>query len=246
MPTNFFQRLENDPSHVPWTHRESTLRGGAQPESIVPPLSVTAQERPWGFTITSIYPGRPPHTNYYFMPNADQHNGGSSESGERVPRNRLSWNVPIDDVTRVSFRVDLVRLSGEARKEYEEQLRRSARPLSSPVWHDTQAWRDAIAERVLAGQMRIEDMDRSLNVYHTFRVEDYSTQVGQGRIADRSHEHLGQIDAGTVLRRHIWLRELKALAEGRPLTEWRVPDNLAEMMAEDGAAGHQPALTGRP
>jgi hypothetical protein len=48
-------------------------------------------------------------------------------------------------------------------------------------------------------------------------------QVGQGRIANRSAERLGHIDAGVVLRRKLWERELKALAEGGPVTEWVIP-----------------------
>jgi 5,5'-dehydrodivanillate O-demethylase len=45
----------------------------------------------------------------------------------------------------------------------------------------------------------------------------------QGAIADRQHEHLGHMDAGVILLRKLWERELAALAAGRQLKEWTIP-----------------------
>ena len=59
------------------------------------------------------------------------------------------------------------------------------------------------------------------------------TIVGQGRIADRNAEHLGRIDRQNILSRQIWVRELKALAEGRPLKEWQIPWDASEMMVPE-------------
>ena len=39
-------------------------------------------------------------------------------------------------------------------------------------------------------------------------------------IAVRSNEHLGRSDRGVFLLRKIWERELKNLAEGRPVKQW--------------------------
>ena len=64
----------------------------------------------------------------------------------------------------------------------------------------------------------------NLSTYELFRVEDYVTQVGQGRMWDRSRERLGSIDRGVFLRRKLWQRELKALAEGQPFKEWVMPE----------------------
>jgi hypothetical protein len=38
---------------------------------------------------------------------------------------------------------------------------------------------------------------------------------------------LGRSDAAIILMRKIWLRELRALSEGRPLKNWILPDKLA-------------------
>ena len=67
-----------------------------------------------------------------------------------------------------------------------------------------------------------------MSAYYSFLVEDYACQVGQGAIADRGRERLGQIDQGVALVRKIWLRELAAFAEGRPVKQWEVPAGLAD------------------
>jgi hypothetical protein len=57
------------------------------------------------------------------------------------------------------------------------------------------------------------------------KVQDCVSQVGQGRIADRSEEHLGKTDESVILFRKIWERELRALHEGRPLKRWYRPES---------------------
>jgi len=50
-------------------------------------------------------------------------------------------------------------------------------------------------------------------------------------VADRVNERLGQADAGMVHLRRIWARELKALAENRPLKQW---ERTAKVQAMSG------------
>src|SRR5256885_10422147 len=52
------------------------------------------------------------------------------------------------------------------------------------------------------------------------------SQWGQGTIRDREHERLGRSDRGVILLRGLWDRELRALAEGRPLTQWTIPERM--------------------
>jgi len=59
------------------------------------------------------------------------------------------------------------------------------------------------------------------------RLQDDVAQVGQGWIAERSRERLGRSDMGVLFLRRIWLRELRALAEGWPLKRWSRPPGLA-------------------
>ena len=39
----------------------------------------------------------------------------------------------------------------------------------------------------------------------------------------RGREMLAKGDEGPVFQRNLWLREVNALVEGRPLTDWRLP-----------------------
>jgi hypothetical protein len=82
----------------------------------------------------------------------------------------------------------------------------------------------AAAERILAGELRLADVDRAH--VDLVRLQDDVAQVGQGRIADRERERLGRADTGVIAIRKLWLRELRALAEGRPLARWTRPPGL--------------------
>ncbi len=53
-------------------------------------------------------------------------------------------------------------------------------------------------------------------------VQDIAVQAGQGRIADRNHEHLGRSDAAIILWRRLLARELAAIAAGRSTKKWTV------------------------
>jgi 5,5'-dehydrodivanillate O-demethylase len=67
-----------------------------------------------------------------------------------------------------------------------------------------------------------------MSIYKLFWIEDYVTQVGQRQRGRERPEHLGSTDVGVILKRKIWERELKALAEGKPLKDWVSPAGLAE------------------
>ena len=51
------------------------------------------------------------------------------------------------------------------------------------------------------------------------KLESFGFQY-RGAIANRSREHLGRSDIGVVFLRKLWERELRALADGRPLKQW--------------------------
>jgi len=80
-----------------------------------------------------------------------------------------------------------------------------------------------VADAVLAGQLRIHDVGPRPDIVG---VQDNVIQEGQGAIADRAHERLGRTDVPVILVRKLWARELRALAEGRPLTRWTRPERL--------------------
>jgi 5,5'-dehydrodivanillate O-demethylase len=75
-----------------------------------------------------------------------------------------------------------------------------------------------LVRAVLEGRLRLDDIDPT-RTDHVL-IEDEVAQTGQGAIANRSREHLGRGDIGIVLLRKLWERELRALAEGKPLKQW--------------------------
>jgi 5,5'-dehydrodivanillate O-demethylase len=241
-PCNYFSRLDNDPDagHVLFTHQESIQR--AQRSGLYPDRGVGAELTPYGVRIIVRVTGQPLDYLYSYQPNVNQirvRTGVASARGEeekRVWEDRMTWAVPIDDESSFRFEVNLVHVSGVAAGA----LEKSRREETERVKDFANKW----GEKVLAGQLSIEDLGREFSTYEMFRVEDYVCQVGQGRIANRSEERLGHVDVGVVLRRKLWERELKALAEGRPLAEWIIPEARDE--AQHGAPVEPQAVPKNP
>jgi hypothetical protein len=123
----------------------------------------------------------------------------------------------VDDEQLVAFDVTVSPLAGDEARAYAAQRTREQEPEAEVRWD--------IAEQILKGELTIEEMPEDVSHYNGFAIEDYVTQVGQGPLPDRTHERLSRTDARVVINRTLWLRELTALAEGRPLTEWQVPES---------------------
>jgi 5,5'-dehydrodivanillate O-demethylase len=211
-PCNFFNRIDNDPMHLAFAHLESTRRVGR----IVKPEDPKAWETEYG--VCKNVEGRV----HFYMPAVTRSHSktrvmGSHDDARAYSVDRLIMYVPVNDENSVTFVVDYLPLTGEVAEAY---LR-----SRESVDQDT-AELHQIAEIILAGRMRIEDMDPRFSMYHTFWIEDYVTQVGQGRFADRANEHLGRIDQGVILIRKLWRREMNALREGGALKEWTSPPGV--------------------
>ncbi len=222
-PCNYFSRIENDPNHVPFVHRESLVRAGRTERLF--PRKVSAEETEYGVRMGMSTPREPPAFLHFHMPNVIQSRSrvrveGSQEDVNTLWADRYLMHVPIDDENNVTFIADWIPVTGAAAESYNKRRLQARKTMSvSP---------NQIAEAVLAGKMRIEDMDRETPTYYSFWVEDYVSLVGQGPIADRANERLIQADIGVVFIRKIWERELRALAEGLPLKEWTTPAGLAD------------------
>jgi 5,5'-dehydrodivanillate O-demethylase len=87
-----------------------------------------------------------------------------------------------------------------------------------------------LSDRILRGELAIGDLDRKTP--NLFNVQDLVSQWGQGTIRSRETEHLGRSDTGVILLRSLWQRELRALAEGRPLKQWTMPDHFDLPMSD--------------
>jgi len=232
-PCNYYNRLENDADgyHVLYTHRESIQR--AHRLNRYTERGIGAELTPYGVRTSVLMPGSELDYLYQYMPNVNQirvRTGVASARGEdekKVWEDRLTWAVPIDDQNSLRFEINLVHVSGKAAEELELSRREQSERGKDFANH----W----GEKILAGQMTIEDLDRNFSTYEMFRVEDYVVQIGQGRMANRSAERLAHIDTGVILRRKLWELELKAIADGIPLTQWIIPS------VRDEAPREQPA-----
>jgi 5,5'-dehydrodivanillate O-demethylase len=80
-----------------------------------------------------------------------------------------------------------------------------------------------LAEKILAGDMTLEDLPDDMGAYTSFTIEDYVTQVGQGPLRGRGPELPAPSEARIILLRRLWLREVGALTAGQPLKDWEVP-----------------------
>jgi 5,5'-dehydrodivanillate O-demethylase len=212
---NYFNNIENgaDPVHIAFAHptyERTDRRLGGVP-------AISGEETPWGITIRAGRPQSVDRVTQLCMPNI-LYFKGPPEHPESGWEEALAWRVPIDDETHRSFNANLARASGDAAQRYRERLQaRRARAATGPSI-------STLAQAVLRGEISADDLREHPNVL--VPVQDEIAQVGQGVIADRQHERLGRSDALVILLRKLWARELRALAEGRPLQRWTRPEAL--------------------
>jgi 5,5'-dehydrodivanillate O-demethylase oxygenase subunit len=216
-PCNFFQRIDNngDTYHVPFVHRGAYSASSANNRSGLPEIS--KEESPWGTTSYASFAQGWRNVFHFFMPNVYAFRNPSPEP-ECGSEDRMQWDVPLDDQHSLEFRLRRLPLCGEAADKYRAQRDAAAKePKISVV---------QMGEAVLSGKLSFQDLDNffkdKIALVHT---QDYVAQVGQGSVAERAQEHLGRSDLGVILFRKIWERELRALAEGRPLKKWVLPQD---------------------
>jgi 5,5'-dehydrodivanillate O-demethylase len=124
--------------------------------------------------------------------------------------------VPIDDETHRSFNLtqDISKILGhEPRSGYPERK----------PWHGDPRSPQEIIAAIMRGEVHIDDY---FEHPQTGTMQDVIAQVGQGRLTDRSKEHLGMSDAGLIGLRQLWSREMRKLAEGQPLKQWTLPPSM--------------------
>lgn len=200
LPYNFFQRIENDhdESHVFFTHRDMFAKYGL---TEVPQIS--AKETEFGMVVVSTRRDGRQRVGYGFMPNILLRE-------VPIPQDRtkmsllLAWRVPIDDVTTYSVMVSRI-------GTFDPQMR-EAKEYEDPA---------AIAQRILDGELTLEDVDESHPLLPV--IQDTVSIGGQGKIADRSAEHLGRSDKGVALLRRVWAREMQAIRDGKPGKTFKRP-----------------------
>ncbi len=219
LPCTFWNKLDNDHSHVPWVHRATAIRKGRNDYLVIRKERV--KETAYGYISTREVEGERVDfrdTAYFFMPNARQFwapTRAKGFEGRNLGDTKMTWTLPVNDGTFVSFDVTHTPLIGEEARAYEKSRYEQQEAEAEVRWD--------LAEKIIAGEMKPENLPPEMSAYTSFSIEDYATQVGVGPIAGRTKEHMGSTDVKVVLLRRLWLREVSALAEGRPLTEWKIP-----------------------
>lgn len=231
-PCNLFNRLDNagDPGHITYTHKESLRRStGFQ----LSPPNASVEETEYGTRAVEKLPdGRVLYPAHFHMPNINQVGARAqytNAAGETkfITGERLFFRVPVDDEHSVSYTVEHFALEGEDASAFLAQ-RAARQDQRVPELR-------AHSEAILRNETRVEDADPTFTTQQMFWIEDYMVQVGQQPISDERVEHLGRQDVGVILIRKLWRRELQALAEGRPLTNWVTPSGLNAVGLARGA-----------
>jgi 5,5'-dehydrodivanillate O-demethylase len=212
---NYFNTLENgvDQAHVPFTHAKSNFTKFGLNWDIP---KISAEETEYGVAMYGTRSNGVARVNHYLMPNILYIKGSPDESAEKW-RDAFAWRVPIDDVSHTSFNISLVHITGDAAERYRERRKQQRTTVAKlPPARE-------MADAVLAGRWPIHDIEDRPDIVN---IQDHVAQEGQGANPDRDGERWGRSDAAIILMWKIWLRELRALAEGRPLKRWTCPEGL--------------------
>jgi 5,5'-dehydrodivanillate O-demethylase len=211
---NYFNNVENgvDLFHVAWAHRDAHMQHSLDYEA----GGLSVQESDWGITASVILRTGKVRTNQLGMPNILHFR--SQPATERSSwTDVLGWRVPVTDEGHQSFNLRVMHVTGKEADRLKDEIKRH--PLKNP------GRALELAQAALRGDLRIKDLKGEPQGI-LVNLQDDVTQVGQGVIADRGREFLGQTDEGIILLRRLWQRELKALAEGRSLKRWNRPTGL--------------------
>ncbi len=210
VPCNYLQCFENsmDEVHVAFVHQP----GGSHSKIADLPV-VGAEETEWGMLRTGTRSSGKVRRSLHYMPNVTRvlvpPVAGMDGVGGWV---EIFFSfTPIDDENHLWLITSNVSVSGKdaeayraKRAEYHAKIA-AARPAKD------------LAVELMAGRHTYAQMKHPDLVI----VQDIAVQAGQGRLADRHHEHLGRSDAAIILWRKILARELRAVAEGSTVKNWK-------------------------
>jgi 5,5'-dehydrodivanillate O-demethylase len=128
----------------------------------------------------------------------------------------FEWRVPIDDENTLSILWKLLHVP----KDCEPYVQQSIPTWQGPVFDDKGEW---ITSHVMN--------------------QDFLAWAGQGRIADRTQEHLGASDRGIVLMRRRFFEDLERVAAGED-PKGLIRDEARNVRVQLPVANHDTTLRG--
>jgi 5,5'-dehydrodivanillate O-demethylase len=229
---NYLNNRENDPLHTAYTH--ATL-GGAGFEMRGVASRVEASETCWGFNAVVVNADGFSETLQYGMPvinNVPAGGGVGADAELGVTTEHVGWKLPVDDEHGVHFLLFAAHVPEQHLAEYLARRERKRLDRERKALDRVLPSANELAHKVLAGEVRLDDFgpdDVDPPGIGIVLLQDLVIMYGQGTIhTERKKERLGSSDPTITLNRKLLRRELKALAEGRPLKEWRyVEDEVA-------------------
>jgi 5,5'-dehydrodivanillate O-demethylase len=240
LPCTFWNRFDNDHGHRHWVHRATALRRNRLDVLVL--HHEAAEPTPYGWrgvrmlkktngqavnslgqTVADVTDADEAHMGlarytHWFMPNARmlfQRTRAKGFEGRDLWDTKIVWTVPVNDHAHAAFDVTHTPLIGEEAAAYAKSRKEQQEREAEIRWD--------LAEKVIKGEMTLEDLPDDMGGYTSFTIEDYTTQVTQGSIADRGEELMAPSDEGPLHQRRLWLEEVNAMAEGRALRSWNLP-----------------------
>lgn len=211
--TNYFNSLENsvDYTHPFFVHMRSEFTGiGVNRE--IP--RVDAEETAYGVLGKKVYSDGKISVNHILMPVA----AFITVVEGTTPIEHLAFRVPIDDYSHRSFSIQHADVHGEdAERLLALRAERGAALKELPS-------ADEIVAAIFRGEVQVDDVDESRP--DIISIQDMVAMALQPPFGERPPDRLGRGDFAVILLRKIFSRELRALANGEPLTEWRWPRDL--------------------
>jgi 5,5'-dehydrodivanillate O-demethylase oxygenase subunit len=212
---NFMASMVTDPTHGNFVHAESYQDLGREF-----PRTIRCEETAHGHTTFVELQDGQKRLIHSVFPNVNYAKRFRKFEGQWVARETLGWQVPIDDESYMQIGVWMDEAPPGAKARHTERLQKLRERSANLPTPDERAW------QVLRGEARIEnlgpDASAEFDQQRLFNIQDQVVRLGMGRIPDLHAEHLGSADAAEITNRQIWQRELRALAEGRPLKQWSV------------------------
>lgn len=207
--TNFLNAIENNADwvHLYFVHARSSFTDiGINRE--IP--KITAEETPYGVAGYGTYSDGKQTRFHMLMPLASYLKvvyANYKDTGDHI-----AWRTPIDDHSHRSFIITRLDIAGEelARFNREKQEQQRLQAMLPPQ-------REVVA-KILRGEMHVDEVsDLRPDVVG---IQDSAVMLTQAPIGDRPVDQLGQSDIAVIKLRRLWMREIEALAAGRPTTVW--------------------------
>jgi 5,5'-dehydrodivanillate O-demethylase len=211
--SNYWNGLENacDQVHINFAHRNSRYHASGVIREIP---QIDAEETAYGIVRDVLFSDGKRRIAHTLMPVGSLISTWDRQAGWVQ---HLSYRIPIDDASHISFTADLIPLAGDALAQWKAAREERSAQLAALAPYD------AVVRGALDGSINLHELDRADIV----NVQDDVALAAQPPVGSRPSDRLGRSDIQIIILRRIYARELRALAAGQPLTEWRIPDDLA-------------------